>query len=193
LRVLITGASGFAGRWLARACAEAGEEVLGISRSGFVADGGGSGRAVDLRDADAVRQAVRAFAPEVVYHLAALSSVGDSLEQPALTVRENVATATSMLEALRTKRISARELLAWHLERIARSNSHLNAIVTFNEEQAHLRDRDAERTCRRLRFICRAGELAGAAVADAPIDVSIALARLEERTTRGMASAGSLR
>jgi subtilisin family serine protease len=34
----------------------------------------------------------------------------------------------------------------------------------------------------------------GAAVADAaPIDVSIALARLEERTTRGMASAGSLR
>ena len=54
------------------------------------------------------------------------------------------ATAQSMLEALRTKRISARELLAWHLERIARSNPDLNAIVTFNEEQAHRRAAQAD-------------------------------------------------
>ena len=46
------------------------------------------------------------------------------------------ATAQSMLEALRTKRISAQELLAWHLERIARYNPNLNAMVIFNEEQA---------------------------------------------------------
>jgi amidase len=49
------------------------------------------------------------------------------------------ATAQSMLMALRTKRLSAQELLAWHLERIARSNPELHAIVTFNGEQAHLR------------------------------------------------------
>src|SRR5437660_7974319 len=54
------------------------------------------------------------------------------------------ATAQSMLEALRTKRISARELLAWHLECIVRSNPDLNAIVTFNEEQAHLRAAQAD-------------------------------------------------
>ena len=54
------------------------------------------------------------------------------------------ATAQSMLEALRTKRISARELLAWHLERIARSNPDLNAIVTFNEEQARQRAAQAD-------------------------------------------------
>jgi amidase len=54
------------------------------------------------------------------------------------------ATAKSMLEALRTKRISAQELLAWHLECIVRSNPDLNAIVTFNQEQAHLRAAQAD-------------------------------------------------
>src|SRR5438105_3279666 len=49
------------------------------------------------------------------------------------------ATAQSMLVALRTKRISAQELLAWHLEKIACYNPDLNAIVTFNEEQAQQR------------------------------------------------------
>ena len=54
------------------------------------------------------------------------------------------ATAQSMLEALRTKRISAQEMLVRHLERIVRSNPDLNAIVTFNEEQAHLRAAQAD-------------------------------------------------
>jgi amidase len=54
------------------------------------------------------------------------------------------ATATSMLEALRAKRMSAQELLAWHLERIARYNPSLNAIVTFNEEQARQRATTAD-------------------------------------------------
>jgi amidase len=54
------------------------------------------------------------------------------------------ATAQSMLEALRTKRISAQELLAWHLERIACYNLGLNAIVAFNEEQARQRAAQAD-------------------------------------------------
>ncbi|MGZ6384937.1 MAG: amidase family protein [Ktedonobacteraceae bacterium] len=52
------------------------------------------------------------------------------------TMDKQFATAQSMLVALRTKRISAQELLAWHLERIECYNPDLNAIVTFNEEQA---------------------------------------------------------
>ena len=55
------------------------------------------------------------------------------------TMDKQFATAQSILVALRTKRISAQELLAWHLERIACYNPDLNAIVTFNEEQAHQR------------------------------------------------------
>lgn len=101
MRVLITGASGFAGTWLSRACAAAGDEVVGLSRSGVLADGYGQGRVVDLRDADAARAAVSAARPEVVYHLASLSSVRSSWEKPAETVFDNVAIAAAVLEGVR--------------------------------------------------------------------------------------------
>jgi GDP-4-dehydro-6-deoxy-D-mannose reductase len=106
LRVLITGASGFAGGHLAAACAAAGDEVIGISRSGEVATG--EGRAVDLRDLTATGEAVRGTRPDVVYHLAALSSVGRSWEDPAQTVTENMATAVNVLEAVRNQAPDAR-------------------------------------------------------------------------------------
>jgi GDP-4-dehydro-6-deoxy-D-mannose reductase len=105
---LITGASGFAGTWLARACAEAGDEVLALSRTGAVPDGCREGLSVDLRDRQAVRSALREARPEVVYHLAALSSVGRSWEDPAQAVQENVTTAVNLLEALRFETASAR-------------------------------------------------------------------------------------
>jgi GDP-4-dehydro-6-deoxy-D-mannose reductase len=101
LRVLITGASGFAGGWLTRACADAGDEVIGLSRRGELPKGCAMGLAIDLVDQGAVRAAVRETQPEVVYHLAALSSVGLSWEDPVRTVNENVAASVSVLEALR--------------------------------------------------------------------------------------------
>ena len=101
MRVLITGASGFAGSWLCRQCAEAGDEVVALSRRGLVPDGCGEGVAVDMRDGDAVREAVRAAAPELVYHLASLTSVGRSWESPAQTLGDNDAITVGMLEALR--------------------------------------------------------------------------------------------
>jgi GDP-4-dehydro-6-deoxy-D-mannose reductase len=101
MRVLITGASGFAGTWLCRQCAEAGDEVVALSRRGLVPDGCGQGVAVDMRDEEAVREAVRAAAPELVYHLASLTSVGRSWESPAQTLGDNDAITVGMLEALR--------------------------------------------------------------------------------------------
>jgi GDP-4-dehydro-6-deoxy-D-mannose reductase len=101
VRALITGASGFAGRWLCRECAAAGDDVVGASRRGTVPDGCGRGAAVDLRDAAAVGELVSAAAPDVVYHLAALTSVGRSWQEPAQALTENAQTAVSLLDALR--------------------------------------------------------------------------------------------
>jgi len=109
LRVLITGASGFAGGHLARACAAAGDEVIGISRRG--ASPAGAGRPVDLRVSADVRSAVRESTPHVVYHLAALSSVGRSWEDPGGTVQANTTSDTNLLEAVRHEAPGAR--LVW--------------------------------------------------------------------------------
>ena len=108
MRSLVTGASGFAGTWLCRACAAAGDEVIALSRRGITPEGCGRSVAVDLRDGDRVTDALRESAPEVVYHLAALSSVGRSWEQPAQTLGENVATAVNVLEAVRSAAPDAR-------------------------------------------------------------------------------------
>jgi GDP-4-dehydro-6-deoxy-D-mannose reductase len=112
VRVLITGASGFAGSFLARECARAGDAVVGVSRSGTVTDGCGEGQAVDLLDGEAVTAIVREVRPEVVYHLAALSSVGRSWEDPARTVQDNVAMSVNMLEAVRVEAPDVRTVWA---------------------------------------------------------------------------------
>lgn len=111
MRALITGASGFAGGWLCRECAAAGDDVVALSRRGTVPDGCGHGVAVDLCDAEAVAAAVRSAAPDVVYHLAALSSVGRSWEAPADTLNANVGSAVNLLEAARSEASGAR--LVW--------------------------------------------------------------------------------
>jgi GDP-4-dehydro-6-deoxy-D-mannose reductase len=73
-----------------------------------MADGVGRGFAVDLRDADAVRRMLAEIRPDVVYHLAALSSVGRSWEDPAEVLNSNVASAVNLLEALRSAAPGAR-------------------------------------------------------------------------------------
>jgi GDP-4-dehydro-6-deoxy-D-mannose reductase len=102
VRALITGASGLAGGWLCCECVEAGDEVLGVSRSGAVPDGVCESLALDLGDALAVGRCVTRFEPEVVYHLAALSSVGRSWTEPAQTLAGNVGGAVNLLSAIRS-------------------------------------------------------------------------------------------
>ena len=94
-RVLITGASGFAGRHLHALCAAAGDEVVDVSRS--------SGLGIDLLDAELVRTAVRDAEPAAVYHLAARAHVGDSWREPEAFLRDNMAMTLHLLDAVRTE------------------------------------------------------------------------------------------
>jgi len=111
MRALITGASGFAGTWLCRECAAAGDDVVALSRRGSSGAADADRIAVDLRDGDAVAAAVASSRPEVVYHLAALTSVGRSWSEPARTVADNDLIAVNVLEALRTEAPDA--LVVW--------------------------------------------------------------------------------
>ncbi len=99
--MLITGASGFAGRHLVAACQADGDEVSTAPPS----------RVADLRDAEAAAGVVAAARPDVVYHLAAQAHVGRSWEDPATTLHGNLAMTLNMLEAVRAQAPSAVFLL----------------------------------------------------------------------------------
>jgi len=90
-RVLVTGGSGFAGGHLVEACRAAGDDVVTAERA----------NGIDLLDAAAARAAMSDAAPEVVYHLAARAHVGQSWEDPAGTLRDNLAMTGNVLEAVR--------------------------------------------------------------------------------------------
>ena len=103
MRVLITGATGFAGRHLTSYYARLGREVHALvrpGREGAVAEGA-TAHPLDLRDADALAGLLRDLAPDAVAHLAGASSVGASFGDPLGTWDVNLGGTLALLEALR--------------------------------------------------------------------------------------------
>ncbi len=86
---VVTGGAGFAGRWLCRDLAAAGYRVTAWSRATPRVEGAGV-RTVDVRDAAACAEALAADPPDVVFHLAAVTHVGDAAGDPAGAWRTNV-------------------------------------------------------------------------------------------------------
>lgn len=93
VKALITGVNGFVGRYLLAELFENGYDVTGIDIAGACS--------VDLLDAQAVKTVIAAEKPDAVFHLAGISSVGMSWEQPQATVDVNVIGTLNLLEALR--------------------------------------------------------------------------------------------
>jgi UDP-glucose 4-epimerase len=105
-RVLVTGGAGFIGRRLVRALAARGSDVIVADKRPFPGDPGGNGAGSvtqvlgDLRDPDVVAEALPAGTDTVV-HLAAVTSVLLSVEDPAGTYDVNVAVTQRLLERAR--------------------------------------------------------------------------------------------
>jgi GDP-4-dehydro-6-deoxy-D-mannose reductase len=72
LKAAITGARGFVGRHLTAHLQQLGDDVVGLDLDGE--------QPVDVTDAAAVRGRIASAAPDVVYHLAARTHVGESWE-----------------------------------------------------------------------------------------------------------------
>jgi GDP-4-dehydro-6-deoxy-D-mannose reductase len=89
VRALITGGKGFVGQWLAAHLMDHGDEVAVIDIETDVADGA------------AVRRVMTDVAPDAVYHLAAMTHVGESWENPSQVLRVNVLGTAEILAAAR--------------------------------------------------------------------------------------------
>ena len=104
MRTLVTGSSGFVGSHLVRRLLAASHEVTGFDLAPprrpleAGAEGFHDVRG-DIRDEEAVREAMRAARPEVVYHLAAQVSVSVSMREPRLDIETNVLGTTILAQA----------------------------------------------------------------------------------------------
>jgi CDP-glucose 4,6-dehydratase len=88
-KVYVTGADGFKGRWL----------VKWLSRMGAITSSNGD---VDICDESSIRTQLEAFQPEIVIHMAAVSTIQEAVEDPIETIRTNVVGTITLLEILRT-------------------------------------------------------------------------------------------
>ena len=99
-RVLVTGGAGFIGRRLVRALVAAGHEVTVVDLRPYPGDGIGIVTG-DIRDDSVLARAVRP-GTDTIIHLAAITSVVDSIADPVGTYQTNVAATASLLELART-------------------------------------------------------------------------------------------
>jgi len=109
--VLITGATGFVGTWLAKALAERGANVIAFVRDEIpnapirtMDIFGKLGAAVpgDITDYASVKRVFAEYDIDTVFHLAAQTIVGVAKESPTTTFDVNIRGTWNMLEAART-------------------------------------------------------------------------------------------
>ena len=89
MRSLITGGRGFVGQWLAAHLRELGDEVTVIDVE------------VDVTDPVALLAALTDAAPDAIYHLAAMTHVGKSWDEPLKVLQVNVMGTAVLLAAAR--------------------------------------------------------------------------------------------
>jgi GDP-4-dehydro-6-deoxy-D-mannose reductase len=111
VRILVTGVTGFAGPFVARALQAAGHDCHGLARGGPNSPAGVPIHDVDLRDGAAVAGVVAQVAPEAVVHLAAWASPATAETDPAAAYAVNVGGTLAVLGAMRAHAPRARLLL----------------------------------------------------------------------------------
>jgi len=87
MRALVTGSNGFVGQHLVAHLRSSGDEVEGIDRER------------DVTDATSMREIFEVFRPDVTYHLAALTHVGESWDHASEFTRVNVVGTQRVLDA----------------------------------------------------------------------------------------------
>lgn len=151
-RVLVTGGAGFIGSALVRYLVGAGAVVLNIDALTYAGDLSTvasvadhpdySFRQDDIRDAAAMADALAAFRPTLIFHLAAESHVDRSIDGPAAFIDTNVAGTTTLLDAALGywKTLSGAERDAFRFVHVSTDEVYgaLGAEGYFTEASPHL-------------------------------------------------------
>jgi len=113
VRILITGVTGFVGTWLARSLLEENGDAVVWGMARWDSDRSAVGslpglRLVsgDLTDGPSLLRVLQESRPDVVYHLAAASTVASSWSTPARILEVNVVGQANLFEAIRALELS---------------------------------------------------------------------------------------
>lgn len=102
MKVLVTGAGGFVGEYLIRLLKQHEHDVvaIGINNGKFLHDMQVTSHVVNIMDSQVLQEVMYTEKPDAVFHLAAISNVPVSWENPELTVDINVRGTINVLQAL---------------------------------------------------------------------------------------------
>ena len=101
MRSLIIGAAGFVGGYLIRELSAAGQEVHATHLPNETVNVPCSTHVLDIMVQDDITALLKEVEPDVIYHLAAQSSVAVSWKKPQLTAQVNVIGAINVFEGIR--------------------------------------------------------------------------------------------
>ncbi|WP_201001027.1 GDP-mannose 4,6-dehydratase [Pseudomonas cichorii] len=103
-RILITGANGFVGKILCQTLQDAGHHVIALVGNTSPAPSHADHLLqCDIRNVEALEQAIAEADPTHVVHLAAITHVPTSFKEPLLTWETNVMGSVNLLQALQNK------------------------------------------------------------------------------------------
>lgn len=102
MRYLVTGSSGFAAHHLIQELVKRGHDVLGLD----IKNG------EDIRDYERVRTLIETARPQRIFHLAALTYIPESFNDPHRAIDINIKGTLNILEAVRNSGTKARIMIA---------------------------------------------------------------------------------
>lgn len=111
MKILITGASGFAGKHLSEHLKNQKHQIFSLH--------------IDLLNATETEVALSKIDPEGVIHLAAIAAIGESLISPAKIIRNNMLAQLNLLETLRRKNSPARILIIGSADEYGKGSNQL--------------------------------------------------------------------
>jgi GDP-4-dehydro-6-deoxy-D-mannose reductase len=106
MNVVVTGAAGFIGGFLAKHTLDSGASLLGIAVTDPPQWTGGTFELCDVRDAERLSKLLSAFRPDRIFHLAAQSYPTVSLVQPRETMDINAGGTINLFECIRSAGIT---------------------------------------------------------------------------------------